>query len=446
MRAPSTRSALTTLCLASAGLALAACPKDPDDGVDGDILGIGLSPSNPIMVVNESISFEAKAFFTDYTNAVISGEVDWVSTDERVATIDASGRCTAVSEGSADIIATYVDGLSAKVELSVSGASVDSVTLSPSTVDVEVGDRVQLIANAVFSDGSSGNLAGSCDWTADDAGVAQVDDSGLVTGNGEGSTQVRATYSGMNVSPATVNVVAEGTQLPDPDLRITGLSASASGDTVSYTMTVENQGGGYASDFYVDVYLDRGSSPSYGDDYDGFGWVPGLAAGESTPVYVDLFDVDSGSYSSYALADADEFVAESNEDNNSGGPASVTVSSGSSGYANLEITEFDAVSDGYYTVFAIEVTNTGGTDSGTFYLDLFVDQWSSPVVGDDGDLWDEVANLGPGESVSWEPDLEVGPYHHSYYYWNSWVFADSYDQVYESDEDDNIEFLEVWGE
>jgi len=436
---------LTTLCLLGCGLLPAGCPNGGDTELDGDLLGIGLSPSNPVMVVNETISFEAKAFYADYTNEVITNEVDWVSTDERVATVDGSGRTTALAEGSASIIASYVDGMSAKVELTVSGADVSSVSLSPSTVDVEVGDRVQLVANATFSDGTTGNIAASCDWTSPDAGVAQVDDAGLVTGNGEGSTQVSASYGSLSISPATVNVVAEGTQLPDPDIKITSFQASATGDTVSYTMTVENTGGGYASDFYVDVYLDRGSAPTYGDAYDGFGWVPGLAAGESTPLYVDLYEVGSGSYSSWALADSDQFVDESNENNNDAGPASVSVSSGSSGYANLEITEFDAVSDGYYTLYTIEITNTGGADSGSFYVDLFLDQWSTPVVGDDGDYWGEVDNLEPGESVSWEPELDFGPYHYSYYYWNSWLFADSYDMVYESNEDDNIEFLEVWG-
>ncbi len=432
--------------LASAGLLLTACPKGEDSELDGDLLGIGLSPSNPIMVVNETIAFEAKAFYADYSNEVITNEVDWISSDERVATVDSGGTATALSEGTASIIASYTDGMSAKVELTVSGADVSSVSLSPSTVDVEVGDRVQLIANATFSDGSTGNIAASCDWTSVDAGVAQVDGAGLVTGNGEGSTQITASYSGVSISPATVTVVAEGTELPDPDLRITSFDASVSGDTVSYTMTVENQGGGYASDFYVDIYLDSGSEPSYGDAYDGFGWVPGLASGESTPVYVDLSEVSSGSYSSWALADSDQFVDESNENNNTAGPESVSVSSGSSGYPNLEVTSFDAASDGYYTLYSIEVTNTGGSDSGSFYVDLFIDQWDTPVVGDDGDYWGEVDNLAPGESVSWEPELELGPYHYHYYYWNSWLFADSYDMVYESDESDNIAFTEVWGD
>jgi hypothetical protein len=124
----------------------------------------------------------------------------------------------------------------------------------------------------------------------------------------------------------------------------------------------------------------------------------------------------------------------------------VTVQSGSSGYPNLSITTFDAISDGYYTVYEIKVTNTGGSDSGAFYLDLFIDQWASPVVGDDGDLWGEVDNLEPGESVTWEPELELGPYDFHYYYWNSWVFADSYDQVDESNESDNIDFAEVWAD
>jgi hypothetical protein len=437
---------LISLALLAAGLVLSACPKGDDSASSDDILGIGLSPNNPVMQVNETIGFEAKAFYADYTSEVITGEVDWVSSDERVATVNSGGQATALAEGSASIIATYTDGLSAKVELTVSGADISSITLAPSSVDVEVGERVQLVANATFSDGTQGNIAGSCDWTSDQAGVAQVDGAGLVTGMGEGSTSIRASYAGLSIAPASVTVVAEGTQLPDPDLRITAMTATVTGDTVSYELTVQNNGGGYASDFYVDLFLDRSSTPSPGDSYDGFGWVPGLGAGESTPVFVDLYDVDAGSYSSYALADSDSFVDESNEGNNSYGPVSVSVSSGSSGYANLEITEFEAVSDGYYTMWSIEVTNTGGSDSGTFYLDLFVDQWSSPEVGDDGDLWGEVSNLGPGESITWEPELELGPYDHGYYYWNSWTFADSYDQVYESDEDDNIAFVEVWAD
>ncbi len=438
--------------LASAVLLLAGCPKGGDtaDGADGGLLGIGLSPNDPIMLVDESIEFEAKAFYDDYSSAVITTEVDWVSSDERVAVVEDDGPdkgyCTALAEGTADIIATYADGMSARVQLTVTGAEVTGISLSPSSVDVRVGDRVQLVATASFDDGSSGNVSGSCGWSSDSSAVASVDGAGLVTGESEGSTQVRASYSGFSIDPTSVTVVSEGTDLPDPDLRISSLDATVSGDTVSYSLVVDNDGGGYASEFYVDLFLDPGGEPGSSDMYDGFAWVPGLAAGESTPVYVDLYDVDAGAYGSWAWADADGFVEESNEDNNTEGPVSVTVSSGSSGYADLAISSFEGLSDGYYTVYSVVVTNNGGTASGDFYLDLFVDSLYEPEIYDDGDLWVDVPSLAPGESYTWEPDIEYGPYDYYYYYWYSWVLADSYDEVYESDESNNTELIEVWAE
>ncbi len=433
------------LLLVCTAFALTACPKGQDDPRDGGLLGIGVSPNDPIVQLDETLQFEAKAFYDDYSNEVITAEVDWVSTDPRVATVDSSGLCTPVAEGSTDVIASYQDGVSAKVELTVSGADVNSVTLSPSAVDVELGQRVQLVASATFSDGSSGNIAGSCDWTSDEAGVAQVDSSGLVTGMGEGSTSIRASYGGMSIDPANITVVAEGTELPDPDIKISSFDASASGDTVSYEVTVTNQGGGYASEFYVDVFLDLDGEPSASDWYDGFAWVPGLAEGESSTLYVDLSEVDAGSYDSYAWADVDGWVSESNEDNNKAGPESVTVS-GSGGYPNLEIVGFEGVSDGYSTLYYIEVENTGSGDSGAFYVDLYLDRYDSPELFEDGDYWGQVENLAPGESVVWEPLVHAGPYHHGYSYWESWFMVDSYDQVQETDEDDNVAYSEVWAD
>jgi hypothetical protein len=432
------------LLVFAASLALTACPKGEDSELSDDLLGIGVSPNNPIMQVNQTVAFEAKAFYADYTNEVITGQVDWVSTDERVATITASGLATALTEGSADIIATYTDGMSARVELTVSGADVSGVSISPSSVDVEVGHRVQLVANATFSDGTTGNIAGSCDWTSTDAGIAQVDGSGLVTGQGVGTAQISASYQGMSINPANVNVVAEGTDLPEPDLDIRNIQASVVGDEISYLFTVKNNGAGYAGEFYVDLFLDPGGSPGTSAVADAWGWVPGLAGGETTEVWVDMYGVDAGSYSSYGWADKDGWVDESDETNNKHGPVEVSVSSGSSGYPNLAITTFDGVSDGYYTIYEIVITNTGGADSGPFYIDLFLDRYDSPSVYEDGDLWGEMDNLAPGESVTFEPEIDWGPYHHGYSYWDSWIFADSYDEVYESNENDNIGYVQVW--
>ncbi len=418
-------------------------PGDDDDDAHGhgDLLGIGLAPNDPRMAPGDTVQFQAKAFYDDYTSEDITEAVAWVSTDDRIATVGNSGgdkgACQAHEAGEASIIATYEGGISSKVTLTVTGATVESVEIRPSGLELHVGDGAQFEAIASYSDGGSGNVAGSCSWSVDPSSVASVDGTGWVAALAEGQATVDAQCGGAPVTAASLTVVDEGTTLPDPDLRITDLAATVQGDQVDYLATVRNDGDGYAAGFYVDLFLDPGAAPQYGDSWDQYAWVTGLGGGESTTVSLQLSDVAAGSYQSYALADSEQMVVEGNEDNNVGGPESVTVASGQ---ADLVIDLFDGVTDGSYTLYEVHVTNVGGTAAGAFWIDLFFDQLSAPSIGDYGDDWENVAGLDPGDTTVWEVEVEDGPVS----YWDSWVLVDSADDVAESDEGDNTAYLELW--
>lgn len=446
----STRSPYSLVTLLSLVLTvLSGCPTpDPtpaDDDDDahghGDLLGIGLAPNDPRMAPGEAVQFQAKAFYDDYTSEDITDAVSWVSTDDRIATVGDSGgskgMCQAHEAGEASIVATYQGGISSKVTLTVTGATLESVEIRPSGLELHVGDGAQFEAIASYSDGGSGNVAGSCSWSVDPSSVASVDGTGWVTAVGEGQAAVEAQCGGAPVTPATLTVVDEGTTLPDPDLRVTDLAATVLGDQVDYLATVRNDGDGYAAGFYVDLFLDLGAAPQYGESWDEYAWVTGLGGGESTTVSIQLLDVTAGSYQSYALADSEQMVDEGNENNNTGGPEAVTVSSGQ---PDLVIDLFDGVTDGSYTLYEVHVTNAGGTAAGAFWVDLFFDQLSAPSIGDYGDDWVNVAALDPGDTTVWELELEDGPS----YYWDSWLLVDSLDDVAESDEGDNTAYLELW--
>ena len=86
-----------------------------------------------------------------------------------------------------------------------------SVTVSPATIEVMEGEGVQ--AQATVLDETGSPIPGlAVEWSSDDAAVAAVDETGMVTGETPGATTIRATYSGIQgAAPVTVDPVAEFT-------------------------------------------------------------------------------------------------------------------------------------------------------------------------------------------------------------------------------------------
>ena len=412
----------------------------PGGGAGGsELLGLGLAPNDPIVSIGETVEFEVKAYYADTTYAIITDQILWVSTEPRVADFKGGPVATALSEGVSDIIATFEDGVSAKVELTVVGEGVEvtQLAMSPTSLEIREGEYAQLSAIATYSDGTSGNLAGSCDWSSDDTGVAAVDDAGGVTGRGKGDTTVRASCDGYDVQ-APVAVLDEDAQVSPADLKVTRMEVAINGYDVEYTVSVENIGGSGAAGFYVDLYLDHYPDFS-GEDYDGYAYVASLAAGANIQALVDLEGLSAGSYGSYTLVDPEGASGESNTQNNLLGPLEFTVESPTSAIGpELTITYFDGATDGDYTLYEMEIANIGDTTAYNFWIDLYYDT-GTPDVCEEGDLYAFVEELGPGEYAAFEADVDDGP---SWYWsWDSALVVDSCDDVAESNEGNNIAWI-----
>ena len=86
--------------------------------------------------------------------------------------------------------------------------------------------------------------------------------------------------------------------------------------------------------------------------------------------------------------------------------------------------------------------NQGDQDAGWFYVDLFVDQASSPAPFDDGDEYSSIDGIAAGDSdyADFEVDMVCEGC-------SSWIMVDGYDAVIESNEANNVEGpLTVWSE
>ena len=407
-------------------------------GGGSELLGLGLAPNDPIVSIGETVEFEVKAYYADTTYEIITDQVQWVSTESRVAEFKGGPVATALAEGVSDIIATFGDGVSAKVELTVvgEGVSVDELAMSPSSLEIREGEYAQLSAIATYSDGTSGNLAGSCDWSSDSTGVAAVDDAGGVTGRGRGDTVVRASCAGYDVQ-APVTVLDEDAQVSPADLKVTRMEVAINGYDVEYTVSVENIGGSGAAGFYVDLYLDH--YPDFtGEDYDGYAYIAGLAAGANIQALIDFEGLPAGDYASYTIADPEGVSGDSSSTNNLLGPLEFTVEAPTSVVGpELTITYFDGLTDGDYTYYQMQILNAGDTPAYNFWLDLHFDTGSAPDTCDEGDLYAFIEELGPGEYGDFEAEVEDGPW----WYWDSALVVDSCDDVVESNESNNIAWI-----
>lgn len=204
---------------------------------------VTVTPANQAALIGETVQFDAVAIDLE------SSDVIWESSDLAVATIDATGLATALSEGTTTITATSVadPSISGTAVLTVAVApAVISITVTPSTEVLEIGDDLELLAVVAVAGGADDSVT----WTSEDEAVATVDENGFVTAVADGATRITATsvvdvsvsgYADITVLPEGVNEVvvspAELTLLVSDDpaqLNVDVDAISGAPDTVTW--------------------------------------------------------------------------------------------------------------------------------------------------------------------------------------------------------------------
>ena len=158
---------------------------------------VTLNETTAEVTVGETLQLTATVLPEDATDQ----SVTWSSIDEGVATVDETGKVTAVAPGTATITATTNDGsnLSAACTVTVKPAVVPatSVTLNETTAEVTVGETLQLTATVAPENASNPTVT----WSSSDDAIATVDANGLVTAVAAGTAIITAsTTDGSNLS------------------------------------------------------------------------------------------------------------------------------------------------------------------------------------------------------------------------------------------------------
>jgi len=414
-------------------LALVACsgPGGDDTADLGDLVGILVTPEAVVVPVGSDAQLTAKGLYDDRTSRDITAVVTWTSDNSGVASVseglDSEGVLSGTSVGEATVTAS-VDGIdSVPARITVTDAALLGLTVEPGELTVEQGSEVQLQAMAAWSDGSRGDAAGQVRWITGDGSVAQLGAGGVLVAAGTGTTTIHAEWNDV----ASADVPVEVLQSASPDLRISGVEGVAGTDDVTLTVTLTNDGTAGAAWYWVDVFLDPSGTPGPEDYGDAYGLVEYTGPGDSITGSFTL-PASAGSHQIAAYVDLVGEVEESDESNNSWS-GSITVDDASNDGPNIAITYFDWIADETSIYYAVDVTNTGAESVAEFYVDLYIDQTSEPTVPSDGDEFVTVTSLDAGETLFADFLVETW----CAYCW-SWILADSYDEVAETDETDNV--------
>lgn len=191
------------------------------------VTSITVLPATATLKVADTQTLTASVLPNDATDK----SYVWSSSDEAIATVDATGKVTAVAKGSCSIKATAQDGSAVVGECAVTVEDVMPTKITMATsLGFSVGDAAQTLTPTFDPANTTDQTVA---WTTSDATVATVTN-GVVTPVGVGSCTITATSNADNTIKAecAVSVVAN-------TVSVTGVSFDESAITIYYGKTAE---------------------------------------------------------------------------------------------------------------------------------------------------------------------------------------------------------------
>ncbi|MDX1745558.1 MAG: Ig-like domain-containing protein, partial [Halobacteriales archaeon] len=302
-----------------------------------EVFSIEVEPESiQLSSLEESIQVAAEPLDSN-GNPVSDASLEWSSSNPSIATVDPSGRVTAVAAGEAVVTVTASVGAADASGATASSAAsaeivvvvqpvIASVTLTPASAVVPVDGSVSFSAEARDALGHA--LDAEFNWSSSDADILEVSSSGTATGRAVGSAEVTARAGDVSGS-ATVVVVA-------PDLivsRLEVLPEGEPGDVISspnvlFEIDVENSGSGASSPstlhlLVVDAETD---SPVGAPIPIGFPGIPAGGTATVSKVPPELEDIEPPPALYFrAIADGPNQIRESQEGNNTRESGEFTV-------------------------------------------------------------------------------------------------------------------------
>lgn len=152
-----------------------------------------------VMAPLDRRQFEARGRFSDGVTRVITGNVQWSSSNEAAAVVGRTaadnGFVAAIAPGDTIIVARDAEtGIEGRTTVFVrgQGPQLVAVVVEPNPATLAVAGMQQFAALGVYADGSSTAITTQVQWSSGDDTILTIDGNGLAAGVKAGSTAVTA--------------------------------------------------------------------------------------------------------------------------------------------------------------------------------------------------------------------------------------------------------------
>ncbi|MGH9515911.1 MAG: beta strand repeat-containing protein [Terriglobales bacterium] len=166
-----------------------------------NLVSIKITPQNLKLPATIETQLIAMGTFGDGQQLDLTSAVTWTSSTASVATVsnsaDSPGVATGVATGSTTVSAAFA-GISATTNLTVTTATLTSISITPSNPTISLGSPQLFAAQGTFTDSSVVNITVQVAWTSSDVTVATIKSNGLATSAATGTTTIKASLNGVN--------------------------------------------------------------------------------------------------------------------------------------------------------------------------------------------------------------------------------------------------------
>jgi Protein of unknown function (DUF3443)/Bacterial Ig-like domain (group 2) len=195
-------------------LALTGCGGGSGGSSAPTLVSIAVTPASTAVAIGQTQQFAAVGTFSDKSTQDISSKVTWTSSNLAVAAIGATtGLATTSTSGQTTITAT-LGNVFGTTKLTVTLATVVSISVTPSSPSVAIGTTQQFIATGIHPDNTTEDLTTLSVWSSSITRVVTINAAGLATPHAAGTSTTTAILGGLSGSTTlTVPVPSGGNSL-----------------------------------------------------------------------------------------------------------------------------------------------------------------------------------------------------------------------------------------
>lgn len=208
------------------------------------VASVIIQQSAPVLTANQTLPLSAVVNFTDGTSSAGSGT--WTSSNTASATISGNSVKSTSTPGVSTITFTTTVGgqtFTAGTTLTVTGATLNAISITPLNPSVAQGLTLQLKATGFYSDGTSADLTTIADWTTASADISVNASTGVVKGitvAPSATVDISATW--LLATNPTVNVAVTDAVLQSITLSPSGFVSILPSQTQHFTATLNYSG------------------------------------------------------------------------------------------------------------------------------------------------------------------------------------------------------------